>query len=157
MMAPKSTMSPDGIRGLNRGSRNRSASASAPTRNVTQLASGSSRMMPTSFSSVLPSGLGTPNSLFSCPTATNMARPTTKPSITGLLKNWVMKPKRAIPATRNTSPVTSTKAAAYAWYESGSPVLAAVATSVAATDDASSAAVADVAPTWRWRDVPSNA
>ena len=82
----------------------------APTAKATQLACGSSLMIPSSFSTVLPSGLGTPKSLLSCPTATKIARPVTKPSITGLDRNCVMKPSRAIPAARKTNPVTRTKA-----------------------------------------------
>jgi hypothetical protein len=66
-----------------------------------------------SFSTVFPSGFSTPNSLLSCPTITKTARPTTKPAMTGFERNWVMKPRRATPATRNTSPVMSTKADAY--------------------------------------------
>ena len=86
----------------------------APIAKEVQLASGSSLRIPTNFCTVLPSGFSTPNSLFSCPTATKMARPITKPSITGLDRNCVTNPSRSIPATRNTSPVTSTNAAALA-------------------------------------------
>ncbi len=111
-MKPNSTTRPAGIFLEMRGSRKSSASAEAPTAKVTQFAWGSSLMIPTSFSSVLPSGLGTPNSLLSCPTATKTARPTTKPSITGLDRNWVMKPRCARPAARKIRPVTRTNAEA---------------------------------------------
>ena len=67
-------------------------------------------MIPKNFCTVLPSGLGTPNSLFNWPTATNRARPRTNPSITGLDRNWVMKPSFARPAPRKTRPVTRTNA-----------------------------------------------
>ena len=83
-----------------------------PATTVVRFASGSSRTTPMSFSTVFPSGFSTPNSLLSCPTATNTARPTTNPSMTGFDRNWVTNPRRAIAATRNTIPVTSTKAAA---------------------------------------------
>ena len=91
-MAPNSTTRPAGIFLLRRGSRKSSASAAAPTAKVVQLAWGSSLIVPTSFSIVLPSGFSTPKSLLSCPTVTKMARPTTKPSMTGLERNCVMKP-----------------------------------------------------------------
>ena len=112
MIAPKSTTRPAGIFLLMRGSKKSSASAAAPTAKVAQLAWGSSLTMPISFSMVLPSGLGTPNSLLSWPTATKMARPMTKPSITGLERNCVINPSLARPATRNTRPTTKTKAEA---------------------------------------------
>ncbi len=72
-------------------------------------------MIPKNLRTVFPSGLGTPKSLFNWPTATKTARPITKPSITGFDRNCVMKPSFSIPATRNTTPVTRTKAAAWAW------------------------------------------
>ena len=106
---------------------------------------------------MLPSGFSTPNSLFSCPTATKTARPITKPSMTGLDRNWVTNPSRSIPATRNTSPVTSTNAAALAAYVPGSVASPAVAITAVVTEDASSAAVADVGPTDRCREVPISA
>ena len=122
--------------------------ALAPTAAATQFACGSSPTIPTSRWTVLPSGFGTPNSLLSWPTTTKKARPTTKPSMTGLDRNWVTNPRRARPATRKTPPVISTNADAYAWYVCGSDALAAgTATSDTATDDARSAAVAEVGPT----------
>ena len=113
-MVPNSTSSPAGSLGFTRGSQNSSTMLTAPIANDTQLASGSWLMIPRNFSTVLPSGFSTPKSLFSWPTATNTARPITKPSMTGLDRNWVMKPRRRIPATRKTRPVTSTNAAALA-------------------------------------------
>ncbi len=113
-MVPNSTTRPAGSFGLTRGNQNSTTMLAAPIANEAQLASGSSRMIPTSFSTVLPSGFSTPNSLLSCPIATNRASPITNPSITGLDRNCVMKPRRSMPATRNTRPVTSTNAAALA-------------------------------------------
>ena len=71
--------------------------------------------MAISFSTVLPSPFGTPNSLLSWPTATKSARPVTNPSITGFDRNCVMKPRRATPARRKTTPTTRTNAEAYVW------------------------------------------
>ena len=54
-------------------------------------------------------------------------------------------------------PMTSTNADAYVGYVCGSEAVAEAApTRAAATEDASYAAVADVGPTLRWREVPSS-
>ena len=124
-----------------------------PTAVAARFASGSSRTTPMSFSTVLPSGFSTPNSLLSCPTATKTANPVTKPAITGSEMNWVMNPRRRMAATRNTTPTIRTRAVAFAANACGSPLI----TPTASSEDARSAAVADVAPTLSWRELPRSA
>ena len=53
---------------------------------------------------VLPSVPSIPNSFGSCFTVTKIASPKTKPSITGLERNWAMKPSPMNPASRKRPP-----------------------------------------------------
>ncbi len=103
------------MRRLRRGSRKSNARAEAPTAKVVQLASGRLPRTWKSFWKLLPSPLLTPKSLLSCPMAMKTARPVTKPSMTGLDRNCVMKPRRKMPAMKKPTPTSNTSMMAYDW------------------------------------------
>ncbi len=136
-------------------------SAAVPTTTVAVLASGSCCTTPTNFCTVLPLVFSTPKNLYSWPTSTYTARPVMNPSSTGFERNWVTNPRRASLASRKTRPTTMTNAATYSWYSAGSMFAASLATPAATmtavTDDAISAADAEVGWTNTWRELPSTA
>ncbi|KZM37269.1 hypothetical protein OJAG_00160 [Oerskovia enterophila] len=74
-----------------------------------------------------------------------------KPLSTGSEMNEARKPRRAMPATRHSTPVTSATAVVSATNVASSPGRN------AATTLADSAAVADMGPTIRWRELPNAA
>ena len=79
------------------------------------------------------------------------ASPTMKPLSTGSEMKFARNPSRARPATRATTPVAIASAVVIA---TNAPAPGATNW---ATVDADSAAVADIGPTMRWRELPNAA
>jgi hypothetical protein len=98
-----------------------------------------------------PGPLDRPKSFGSCPTATKIASPKMKPSITGRDRNWVMKPSRNSPETTKSTPVSTARPAASA------PYSAAFAGCSALTVEYTSTAVAEVPATTSCLLVPNTA
>ena len=98
-----------------------------------------------------PSDLGTPRNFGTWPMRMVNASPTMNPFSTGSEMNDAMKPSRNIPASRPRIPVTMASAAVSATYSVPSPP------ANGATLAADSAAVADIGPTTRCRELPAAA
>ncbi len=126
-----------------------SASEAAPTPSVTRLVSSRLRTMSHAFSKKSPSPPSIPNSLGTCPMMITSAMPTMKPLSTGSDTKLEMNPRRSRPAARATRPVMTARAAVSA------ATLPSVATP--ATAVAERAAVADIGPTTRCRELPKRA
>jgi hypothetical protein len=95
-----------------RSRRNSAARALEPTTRVTTLVSPSSVTRWATWRSESPSPFSSPKSLGSCEMVTKIARPKTKPAITGRDRKFVTNPSRHRPATTNRIPVMMTNAAA---------------------------------------------
>jgi hypothetical protein len=104
-----------------------------------------------SFSKKLPLPFSTPNSSGSCPTTMVRASPMMKPLRTGSEMKLARKPRRRSPATRARNPVVMARAVVWA----RNPALLGVATSATAAADR--AAVADIGPVTRCRELPKAA
>ena len=118
-MPSTSTTNPPGIRGANRSRPKSTTKAATPTASVTTLVEPRLAMMWASWRIVSPSPFSIPNSLGSWLTVTKIARPNTKPAITGRDRNCVMNPRRNKPAMMKKIPARTTTPAASAAYSGG--------------------------------------
>jgi len=104
-----------------------------------------------SFSKKLPSPFPTPKAAGTCPMMIVSARPMMKPLSTGSEMNEARNPSRARPAARQRRPVTSATAVVRVTNSASSPL------AKTPTTLADRAAVADMGPTIRWRELPNAA
>ena len=140
-----------GTAGANLRSPITTASDSTPTASVAALVSSRWRTSPQSCSKKSPPVFSTPNSFGTWPMMIVSARPTMNPFKTGSEMKPARNPSRSRPAPSARIPVVTASAAVVAakpdWpCATSSPTVA-----------ADSAAVADIGPTTRWRELPSAA
>ena len=105
----------------------------------------------TNLATVLPPVSGTPNMPPICPMATWMPTPVRKPTRTVLERKSARKPRRTRRATIRMAPVIRASTPAYAMY-SDEPTA-----TIPTRPAAMMAAVAESAPTTKWRDEPNRA
>ena len=127
------------------------ARLAAPTSRVSVWVSPRCVISPQVCSKKSPSDFGTPKNFGTCPIMIVSASPTMKPFNTGSEMNEAMKPSRSRPASRPAIPVTTARAAVSATYNAESPP------ANGATVAADRAAVADIGPTTRCRELPAAA
>ncbi|OLT05150.1 hypothetical protein BJF90_19590 [Pseudonocardia sp. CNS-004] len=105
---------------------------------------------PATCSNAFPGSFSTPNSAGSWPMMIVSASPTMKPLSTGSEMNAAMNPSRRSPARMPTTPVTTASAAVNAMYSAPPPARP-------PRIPADRAAVADMGPTTRCRELPTTA
>ena len=108
-------------------------------------------MTPQACSKKSPSVFSMPSNFGTWPTMIVSARPMMKPFSTGSEMKLARNPRRRIPAARARMPVTIASTPVNARTSSGPPVVR------SATAAADSAAVADIGPTTRCRELPNAA
>jgi hypothetical protein len=141
---PKATATSEpGTTGASRRSPMTSASDTTPIASVAACVPPRLPSRSQSSSKKSPGPVSTPNSFGSCPAMMVSARPTMKPLRTGSEMKLARNPSRSTPAISATAPVTIASAA--------------VRPKCGATAAADRAAVADIGPTIRCRELPSSA
>ena len=140
-----------GTTGSHRRRATTTASEPAPTSSVGPSMSPRWRTTPHACSKKFPSARSIPNSLGTWPMMIVSASPMMKPFITGSEMKWARKPSRSRPATRARRPVIRARTTVKARTSSGPPVVR------SATAAADRAAVADIGPTTRCRELPNAA
>ena len=150
-IATASTSSVEGTAGAMRLPPSSTATEPSPTASVAPWTSPSSPSTSASAGKKFPSPGSTPSRLGSCASAITRPSPNRKPVITGLETKSAMTPSRSAPAPTSTTAAISASAADRAANCAASPPAS------GPTAAADTAAVAVVALTTSWRDVPSRA
>ena len=146
---PSTTATSDpGTTGARRRSPITAASETAPTSRVAPWMSPSSEITARACSKKLPEPLSTPSSPGTWPMMIVSASPTMKPLSTGPEMKLARKPRRSAPAISAARPVVIASAAVIA------AKLPAPGATTSATVAADSAAVADIGPVTRCRELP---
>ena len=122
-----------------------------PTSSVRPCVSPRWVITPHSCSKKSPSSFSMPNSFGTWPMMMVRARPMMKPLSTGSEMKLARNPRRSSPAPSASTPVIRASTPVNASTSSGPPVVR------SATAAADSAAVADIGPTMRWRELPNAA